>query len=314
MWRGYWRRLLAEETSKALFDDRPIDPALVGELRDSAGLIADGDALRVRMEEDGYLFLRGLVDPEVVRAGRERVFARLAEVDEIADPVADGVFTGRSQRRETHPDTGHYWKSVSDEPDVRAVTNGETMHHALSALMGEPARGFDYIFLRAVANGHNTNMHCDNGFFSRTSQRVVTNWMCFTAVPRSRGGLFVVEGSHRWPDLRARYEDYDVARDKDRKSSLMDHPEDLCRERGTRLLTTNYEPGDVLAFSMFTLHGAFDQRDAAGHIRLTCDVRYQPAADALDPRYFGDDPTGTTGSGYGELNAARPMNEDWHVR
>ena len=33
-----------------------------------------------------------------------------------------------------------------------------------------------------------------------------------------------------------------------------------------------------------------------------------------DPRYFGVNPGGTTGAGYGELNSARPLNEDWHIR
>ena len=49
-------------------------------------------------------------------------------------------------------------------------------------------------------------------------------------------------------------------------------------------------------------------------IRLTCDIRFQPNNELRDPRYFGPKPTGTTGAGYGELNSARPLNEDWHVR
>ena len=43
-------------------------------------------------------------------------------------------------------------------------------------------------------------------------------------------------------------------------------------------------------------------------------VRYQPIAEPKDSRYFGKNPGGTTGSGYGELNSARPLNEDWHIR
>ena len=49
-------------------------------------------------------------------------------------------------------------------------------------------------------------------------------------------------------------------------------------------------------------------------IRLTCDIRFQPESEPKDPRYSGLNPGGTTGLGYGELNSARPLNEDWHSR
>ena len=49
-------------------------------------------------------------------------------------------------------------------------------------------------------------------------------------------------------------------------------------------------------------------------MRLSCDVRYQPVAEPIDPRYFGPNPGGTTGAGYGELNGAKPLTQAWHVR
>lgn len=35
---------------------------------------------------------------------------------------------------------------------------------------------------------------------------------------------------------------------------------------------------------------------------------------AMDPRYSGPHPGGTTGAGYGELNGAKPLTQAWHVR
>ena len=69
-----------------------------------------------------------------------------------------------------------------------------------------------------------------------------------------------------------------------------------------------------MVFGMFLLHGALDNTSAEGRVRLSCDVRYQVASAELDGRYFGANPTGTTGAGYGELVGAKPMTEDWHVR
>ena len=88
----------------------------------------------------------------------------------------------------------------------------------------------------------------------------------------------------------------------------------FAEERGSRLLTADFGPGDCLVFGMFTFHGAFDNLSPINRARLSCDVRFQPAADPTDPRYFGAEPTGTTGAGYGELNGAKPLTEPWHVR
>jgi hypothetical protein len=49
-------------------------------------------------------------------------------------------------------------------------------------------------------------------------------------------------------------------------------------------------------------------------VRISCDLRWQPAALPIDERYFGPDPTGTTGAGYAELNGAKPLDQPWHVR
>jgi hypothetical protein len=65
---------------------------------------------------------------------------------------------------------------------------------------------------------------------------------------------------------------------------------------------------------MLTLHGSLDNHSALGRVRLSSDVRYQPAAEPTDPRYFGPNPGGTTGAGYGELNGAKPLTQAWHVR
>ncbi|MCP3692569.1 MAG: hypothetical protein GY917_10280, partial [Planctomycetaceae bacterium] len=81
-----------------------------------------------------------------------------------------------------------------------------------------------------------------------------------------------------------------------------------------RLLTADFRAGDLILFSMTLLHGSLDNQSATGQIRLSCDVRWQPATDAIDSRYAGPQPAGTTGAGYGELNGAKPLDEPWHQR
>jgi hypothetical protein len=60
-------------------------------------------------------------------------------------------------------------------------------------------------------------------------------------------------------------------------------PEDITAfaegRGGCRLLTTDFRAGDVCVFGMFTLHGSLDNRSPIGRVRISGDVRYQPAAD-----------------------------------
>ena len=132
--------------------------------------------------------------------------------------------------------------------------------------------------------------------------------------PIELGPLFLVEGSHCFEVVVESHRGFDVARDTDRKAAFEATPATVARERATRLLCTDFAAGDVVVFGMFLLHGALDNNARDNRLRLSCDVRYQAASAPLDPRYFGPDPRGTTGAGYGELIGAKPLTEPWHVR
>ena len=56
------------------------DETALGELRRSHAVVHDGGLLRARMEEDGYLFMPGLLDVDQVLQARRYVVNRLAEL------------------------------------------------------------------------------------------------------------------------------------------------------------------------------------------------------------------------------------------
>ncbi|MDA0342227.1 MAG: phytanoyl-CoA dioxygenase family protein [Proteobacteria bacterium] len=298
----------------ALLDGRVIPPELLGPLIETPSPLPDGETLRAGLARDGYLLLRDLIDPAEIKAAREEVFARLGEVGEISQPTVAGVFSGQSNRDALYEDRGVFWQSVSEGSALRQVTHGAALANAMTTAFGAPAVGFDYLFVRPVPGGRFTHMHCDAGFFARATERVLTCWIAYTDIDLDRGPLFVVENSHTFQDIREKFGDFDVVRNSDRKASIDDHPADFARSRGTRLLTAHFRPGDVLVFGMYTVHGALEHHASDNRVRLTTDIRYQPASEPKDPRYFGPNPGGTTGAGYGELNGARPLTEDWHIR
>ncbi len=293
---------------------QPVPSELIDEMVDSASLLDNPKALRARLDEDGYLFLKGVLDRDAVMAARQEVFQRLVHVGEIREPAIDGIATGDSKRMELEPDLGAFWRSVSEGKKLRAASNGRDMQRIMSLIFGEPARNQDYIFLRAGAQGRATGLHFDYPFFTRAHDKVVTVWMPIGDVPVEDGPIVMVEGSNKYRDLIEPMIGFDISKDNSRKADFGADAISFAKARGTRLLTRNFQAGDIALFGMYIAHGSLDNHSPINRVRLSCDLRWQPASLPLDERYFGNPPAGTTGIGYGELNGAKPLTQDWHVR
>ncbi len=286
---------------------RDLRPGLLGEFRNSSDLRSDPVALRERMAEDGCLLLRGLIDPPTVQAARAEVLSRLREVGEIDGPDDAPVDTGTSRRAALHADLGEFWRSVCEGPALRACVHGEAVTGAMAALLGAPVVPFDFAWLRAVTAGRASPFHFDHPYMNRGSPRVLTCWVPLGDVALEEGPLVALEGSQRFEDLAARVRGRDVDREPGFSGSFGDDVMALAEARGSRFLSTDFRAGDVLIFGMFLFHGSLDNRSPAGRLRLSCDVRFQPAADARDERWFGAPPRGHGDRSYGGLNGAQPL-------
>ena len=140
---------------------RAVPPRLLAELNEFPHdpLIAQAE-LRDAMARDGYVLLRGAagLDAEEVAAARAEVFGRLRDVDELQEPPSAGLPTGRSRRVELVGEVegeaiGRWWRSVSEGPRLRRLTHGPRLHALQAALLGEPARAMDMLYLRPVCAG-----------------------------------------------------------------------------------------------------------------------------------------------------------------
>ncbi|GMV91769.1 MAG: hypothetical protein AMXMBFR82_15470 [Candidatus Hydrogenedentota bacterium] len=286
--------------------EQPVPPELAGELRDSTPLRNDGDALRARLADDGYVFLRGALNRDDVLAAREEVFSRLVEVGEVREPAIDGIATGVSRREALQPDLGAFWKSVCNGPKLRRVTHAGPMLDLMATVLEGPVRPFDFLWLRPVPPGRASAFHYDHVYMNRGTDTLYTVWTPLGDVPIEDGPILLMEGSHRWNDLIDQYRGFDVDKDKSRPGHVTMEPVTLAQERGCRLLTTDFRAGDVLIMSMFILHGSLDNRSPEGRLRLSCDTRYQRAGDPIDERWIGDNPIGH-GQGYGGVGGAQPI-------
>ncbi|MCO5183629.1 MAG: phytanoyl-CoA dioxygenase family protein [Anaerolineae bacterium] len=266
-----------------------LSPNKFGELRESNDILHDGAALRERMTQDGYLFFRELVDPNVVLTARREIllkYATVGEIDAINHDVMEAI-----QSEHTFVDKVNlraFTESVRTGLAYENVVLSEAVIGYLERLLGSEVRPYDFRWPRFVRPGEGCGFHADGPYMNRGTDKVFTTWIPLGRVRREEGALIVLENSHANERLLNTYAKQDA--DKEKISWLSTNPLILQEQLGGRWLSTDFNPGDVLSFGMHTIHGALDNRSPIGRCRLTSDTRYQRADEPLDERWNGANP------------------------
>ncbi|MDA0841698.1 MAG: phytanoyl-CoA dioxygenase family protein [Planctomycetota bacterium] len=268
---------------------------LLGELRASNELMGDAAALHARMEEDGYLLIRGLHDREKVLAARRVVF-EYAEANGT-DPfkpgtdLMDAVYNegGRTALR-----TG--LQAVTHQPEVLAILEGGPIFDFFNTYFGCPTGTFDWKWMRCVSPGGQSSPHYDFVYMGRGSRRLLTCWTPMGDITPDMGTLTLLHGSHNldsFKRIRETYGETDVDTDGT-PGSFSNNPLEVSEEFGGRWLTSKFEAGDVLIFTMHTMHAS--TKNISDRWRLSFDTRYQPVEDPMDERWVGKNPIAHDGS------------------
>jgi Phytanoyl-CoA dioxygenase (PhyH) len=246
--------------------------ATTTELRDSKILLGDWEALRRLIADEGYVFMRALLDPAEVSAVGRRGLGHLQAAgwtERGSDPVT--AAPRRPVRavamRDAFGDVG-YGRILAD-PGFNAIPFTSPLADLMAQILG-PA-GFCYPLklprivypASLVSHQPGNTVHKDY----QSVQDMFTCWVPLGAVPQSLGGLAVRPGSQHTTAVRYR---------------------PLRRlEAGWR--STDYEPGDVLVFHCLTTHAALPNRE--GRMRFSAEYRWQ-LSDQPAPRRMVIGPTG----------------------
>jgi hypothetical protein len=283
-----------------------MDEDKIGLLRDSSGAIDDVEELRQRLEQDGYLYMNGVLDKDLVMDARRSLTDRMnAEgILDPAHPTIDAVCKLGS---------GYGFKPefTRDNKEVQTLLYSGNLTDFYTKFYGEEIRHYDYTWLRAIGPGKGTNPHCDLPYMGRGTHRHMTAWVPYGEIDFTLGGLMVLEGSHRRMDLLENYVFRDVDAFCDNKpeqkqkaddggwtftGTLSHNPPSVRNKFGGRWLVTEFEPGDFLTFGMFTVHASLDNR-TENRLRISSDSRYQRASEPIDERWVGINPVAHSRAG-----------------
>jgi len=283
-----------------------------GFLRESDGVAGNPVELRARMEQDGYLYLPGFFDWNAIRDVRKEICRVLAKEGllDSSHPITAAI-ASPGATVEFRPDI---IRSGAPRKALEKIIYGPQAMEFFTAFLGGEATHYDYTWLRAIAPGKGTYPHCDVVFMGRGTKNLYTAWVPLGEIPLTVGGLILVEGSHKHEATREGYCSHDVdtvcANVPGHKpmedagyvdfGAISQDIQAVRKQVGGRLLTAReFGMGDVLIFSVYTVHGSLDNQ--SNEIRLSSDSRYQLASEPLDERWVGENPPGHGGASVREL-------------
>lgn len=259
-------------------------------LRDCNNLLDDVQALHARMAEDGYLLVRKLIDRDAVMTARHAVF------DYMAAKCPELFKEGTDPHEAMHSAAGKHVqlmgnKDITHCDAMRRVLEGPELFGFFEKYFQEAARTFDYKWLRAVQPGGHSGAHYDFVYMGRGSARLLTTWIPMGDITPDLGALTACVGSHNEPGfekLRNTYGRMDVDNNGSAQGWFTNDPKEVTKKFGGCWATSAFEAGDVMLFGMHTMH--MGTTNLTDRWRLSCDVRFQPAADPVDERWVGENP------------------------
>jgi len=239
-------------------------------MRSSSTLLDDPEALRARFDEDGYLYLDGVLDRDRVAAVHDAVVNELIEAGWVerrgngepwclVEPVQEG--------EDAYFDA---YDRVQRLEQFHLLAHDPALHAAVETALGERAFAHPLKIARLVFPGnfeHSTPPHQDDPN-NQGDPRLTATWIPLHDQPTEMGGLAVLAGSlplqaHWGPGNRA---------------AVL--PVEMLEE--CRWVTTSFRAGDVLLFGSRTVHAALHNASEL-HMRLSVDFRFQPEGASLTP-------------------------------
>ena len=261
-------------------DRRPCVPVEENnEFIDSTDLLNQPEALRKRGEEEGYLFFRGLLPKEEVLSLRRDLLA-LVERYGWRQPGQDALggkinleALNKVPDEEMREDIG---VSAAAYHDALRLESFNTLPHHPKLISLYESLFQDRVLVHArhigrMITSHRvmvpTPPHQDFPLIQGTS-KTWTAWFPLGDCPRSMGGLTVLRGSHRLG--------YVPIQSSKGAGGIVAQ---TCPWE-TDWKEADFEAGDVLTFSSYTIHKALrcQHKDL---IRLSMDVRFQPAIEPI---------------------------------
>jgi hypothetical protein len=231
---------------------------------DSTNLITDGPALAARMHRDGYLFLRGLLPAEAIRAVQRQV-GEIARNDgwlRRDRPVEDAIADPAGFCVDPDPVYLRTLRRINHLEDYHALKHHPALIGLFERVLGGPILPHPRVLMRNIFPSRDeftTKAHQDFPNVQGSTE-VFTAWIPLIDCPMQVGPLQVAAGSHTQGV-------YDFQIGAGAGGIEVSDPLE------GRWVSSDFALGDVLIFHSMVVHKGVPNR--SDKLRMSMDVRYQ---------------------------------------
>lgn len=302
---------------KFFVNDGRLRPEQVGYLKESSKDLPI-EELRRRYHEDGYVFIKGLLPKEDVLKTREKYF-KMLEPSGVLKPgtkPVEGIFDDEKNPDDfpgmgamppidgqLGPDTAAMFVDLALQAHYEDWYKEDFCRHPV--LMDTVAKlsgwGDNTMFVKRSLLRNNTprnnaiGVHYDHIFIRFGEPTHFTAWVPIGDVSDEGGGLIYLEDAHTLGrEIEAehirKHEGKELTDEELHVSMLStgllsEGPKEYCERFGKRWLAANYEAGDVVFHTPFTIHASTVNHDPKNSIRLGTDLRYVDKSKPYDKRW-----------------------------
>jgi ectoine hydroxylase-related dioxygenase (phytanoyl-CoA dioxygenase family) len=254
--------------------------------------------LRERFDAQGYLWLKGFLDPEDVLSFRAYVFRHLGDCG-LVDPAADPALGLSSGRPPEKGKADRMLMALVRSAAYESFCAQPRLWRFMDGFLG----GLSYLHKRKLlryTQPHTptvTPAHYDLIYLRGGTSRLVTAWIPIGDTPAEMGGLVYLEGSHaigvemeaefsrKAADLTPEERVSAYNRNMTEGGWVSKDLPDMAERFAARWLAADFEAGDVVLHSPFMIHASTTNVDQGNRVRLSTDIRYQNVEDEIDARW-----------------------------
>lgn len=238
---------------------------------DSTDLLNDGPALKQRLDDDGYLFIRGLLPAETILNVRQRLLEIAGAGGWLDDSraVGDAVVNPSAACKDPEETYMEVFRGMWADEELHRLRTHPAILDFFGRVFGEPALAHPMfvqrnIFPKREDFDFTTGMHQDKVHIGGSTNHAL--WMPLGDCPREKGALAVAATSHKSGVLET-------------KVGSGAGGMDINVPVPGQWVTGAFKAGDALIFADTAVHQALPNR--TNELRQSFDARYQPASQPI---------------------------------
>ena len=275
----------------------------IGELT-NLNEINSNNAMRDQFWKFGYGLFRGAIDRNLVLKARDTILKNVESKYNILSDVDNGILKSYIKQKDLPFTEGK--NEFTHNQNVLNVLENDGIKNIMKILLKcDNVKTFDYKWLRLVSPGSNTGIHVDNVYMSRGTKNLLTCWIPLMDIKMELGTVFVLDGSYYLPSFnifQQTYASMDAeAINLNGTGHFTQNPDDMKqffknkKDYKIRWKSCDFKAGDILIFTMRTVHMSSVNINQNNKVRISCDTRWLNANEKADDRFMYNQETKSMG-------------------